>query len=123
MSELDRYLATMTVDNVWPAANSPADAAKVITDLVDPDADVLVWFSSGYHPMDDMLAAWVTLNLITEAQARATSAARAAETAAFLAAYRANPPEMTDEALFEARAAFGPGTKIVNVITGQQTQL
>ena len=122
MSSLSGYLSRMTEDNLFPAGSKDR-VTEGIADLEDPTATVLRWTSNGQCPMDDMLAAWVTLGLITMDQAEATSQARAAETARFLAAYRANPPQPSAEELFEMRAAFGPGTKIVNVITGQETQL
>ena len=46
-------------------------------------------------------------------------AAYEAETKKFLAEYRANPPELTAEDMYEMRAAFGPGVKVVDVITGK----
>jgi len=46
-------------------------------------------------------------------------AAYEAETAAFLAAYRRNPPKRTAEDRAEMRAAFGPGEVIRDVITGE----
>lgn len=39
-------------------------------------------------------------------------------TKAFFAEYRKNYKGPSDEERFEARAAFGPGVEIVNVITG-----
>ena len=48
---------------------------------------------------------------------------REVEVSSFLAAYRKNPPKHTAEDLYEMRAAFGVGTVVVNVITGQRTQL
>jgi hypothetical protein len=41
------------------------------------------------------------------------------ETRAFLDAYRRNPPPITDEDRFEARAALGRGVDVVNIVTGQ----
>lgn len=49
--------------------------------------------------------------------------ARDAEIQAFVAAYRANPPQPSAEQLAEMRAAFGPGAVVVDVISGQRTQL
>jgi hypothetical protein len=51
----------------------------------------------------------------------AQAAAREAEVAAFLAAYRRNPPRVTAEQLAEMRAAFGTGARVVDVITGEET--
>ena len=120
MDQLSKYLGRMTENDVWPAGHDPAEVAAGIGDVTDPAALVLTWKSNGRSPMDDMLAAWVVLGIITREQARATSEARQTETAAFLADYRANPPQPDAEQLAEMRAAFGPGAEVVNVITGQR---
>lgn len=48
----------------------------------------------------------------------ATKAAREAELAAFTAEYKKNYTGPSEEELAEMRAEFGPGHKIVNIITG-----
>jgi hypothetical protein len=55
----------------------------------------------------------------------ATDKARAKETAAAVAAYRVAMAghKPSDEEMYEMRAAFGRGTRVVNIITGRQTQL
>jgi len=52
-------------------------------------------------------------------------AARDKDTDKFLACYRESMKdyEHSAEELYEMRAAFGPGAKVVNVITGKVTQL
>lgn len=49
----------------------------------------------------------------------------ARQTDAFLADYRKRMENYvhSDEEMFEMRAAFGPGAKVVNAITGKVTQL
>lgn len=123
MTTLDGYLARMTPTNVWPASHSPEEARDAITKVVDPESLVLRWSSNNSCPMPDMLAAWLTLGLITREQADATVAARDVDTQAFLAEYRKNPPVPDAEQLFEMRAAFGEGTEVVDVITGKTTVL
>jgi hypothetical protein len=51
------------------------------------------------------------------------AAAAKAATSAFLKAYRKADPKMTAEERGEARAAFGAGTTVVNVITGRRTRV
>jgi hypothetical protein len=46
-------------------------------------------------------------------------AARKRDLDAFTRAYRANPPRLTAEMRAEARAEFGPGVKMVDVISGR----
>ena len=51
----------------------------------------------------------------------AQEAARDAQVEAFVEEYRRNrADEPDDERRFEARAAFGPGVELVNVITGRR---
>lgn len=124
MREVERYRHRMDrAGNLQPAASSPIEAARQLDYVVDADAPVLVWKSNGQHPHDDMLAAWLILQAITEDQARATTEARAQAMDAFTAAYRANPPQPSAEQMAEMRAAFGPGERVVNVVTGQSYQL
>ena len=52
--------------------------------------------------------------------ANSCTAARERDLDAFLAAYRRNPPPVTDEMRFEARAAHGPGVELVDVISGRR---
>ena len=71
--------------------------------------------------MDDLLEKLV---LVTDrADIAATRAAREAEVQADLASYRANRKAPSAEELAEMRAAFGEGTTVVDVITGEEIQL
>jgi hypothetical protein len=74
------------------------------------------WESNGRVVPDDVLAA---ARISPTIRARCKRA-RDAETAAFLAECRRNPRPPTDEERFEARAAFGPGVELMDVITGQR---
>ncbi len=71
--------------------------------------------------MEDLLekVALVTDRVDTEA----TKAARAAEVERELAEYRASYKGPSAEERAEMRAAFGHGTKVVNVITGDEIEL
>lgn len=95
--------------------------------IADVRKDGLVWHwkSNGSSPMSDFMALALALGKATEAEVEATEVARAAQTDAFLAEYRRvnTGRPLTGEALLEARAAFGPGTTIVDVITGTETKL
>lgn len=83
------------------------------------DAEGVVrWKSNHQVPPTDILGVWQHLgkpfNLersldVQEAQNRA-----------FSEAYRRNYKGPSEEARCEARAAFGPGVKLVNVITGHE---
>ena len=53
----------------------------------------------------------------------ATRAAREAQDAAFLESYRKNHRGFGARELDEARAAFGAGTTIVNILTGEKVTL
>lgn len=122
MSSLDRYLAMMTPQSLWPAARDAASARTKLQDVEDMGADVLVWKSNGHNPMDDMLAAWVTVGCITMEQALATSAAHEMATEKFLRMYASQQPaEASAEERAEMRAAFGPGAEVVDMVSGRKT--
>jgi hypothetical protein len=120
---IESYLSRMSRDDVWPAAHSPKEAKDALYDVADFEAGVLRWSSNGRCPHDDMLAAWLVLEVITMAQAEATSAARRAEDARFIEEYRSADPVPDGEQIAEMRAAFGQGATVVNVITGRKTNL
>lgn len=123
MSQVNQYRSQMTPDSLWPAARNAEEAERALSKVTHPTANVLTWESNDRQPMDDMLAAWLVLGYITEAQAAATTEARDQATAEFLSAYRANPPQPSAEDLAEMRATFGPGARVVNVVTDKKYQL
>lgn len=108
-------------------ASSAEDAITSVTDgsLVIGEDGVGRWTSNGRAIPADAAAkiAAFAPRAAAGMDLLATERAERAETAAFLAAYRANPPQPTAEQLFEMRAAFGEGTDVVNVITGQRYQV
>ena len=53
----------------------------------------------------------------------ATRAARDEEVSKFAAEYKKNQSAPSQEEIFEMRAAFGEGAKVVDVISGQVIQL
>ncbi len=86
------------------------------------DADGAVrWNSNGRYLMDDFCE---KLEYAGYAFSReATAAKRDAQNAESLAEYRRNDKGFSREELAEARAAFGEGTTVVNVLTGKKTKL
>ena len=71
--------------------------------------------------MSDMME---KLSYITDAaDEEATRAAREEETAAFLEGYRKANRKRSTEELSEMRAAFGTGTTVVDIITGERIPL
>lgn len=105
-----------------------SEAESAVRHAGDLDIDVAGvgrWTTSGQVIPDESAAMLIALGLAQGLDPEATAAARTAETAAFLAAYRermANHVPGAEE-LAEMRAAFGPGATVVNAITGQETQL
>lgn len=71
--------------------------------------------------MSDMLEklAMVTNKVSMEA----TTRAREQEVAESLAEYRKNARSVTEEERMEMRAVFGEGITVVNVLTGEETEL
>lgn len=77
-------------------------------------AGVMRWKSNGRVPpheyvMDAFMKGCPVRVLKCDAE-------RDTETRAFLAAYRANPPQLSAGMVAEMRAAFGPDAKVVNII-------
>ena len=71
--------------------------------------------------MDDLLEQLVMVT--RKANVEATRAARRAETEASLKDYRANKHAPSAEEIAEMRAAFGEGTTVTDVLTGESYQL
>lgn len=100
------------------------EATRLAATLRDPahatiDAGLIRWVSNGRVPPADVVALAAHIGL--EIDTAACTAARDSETADFLAEYRkarAGGPSAEERA--EARAAFGPGTDLVDVITGHK---
>ncbi len=95
-------------------AKADADAA------VEPDG-AIKWNSNGRYLMDDFCE---KLEYAGYAFSReATAEKREAQNAESLVEYRRSNKGLSGEALAEARAAFGEGKMVVNVLTGRRTRL
>ena len=80
---------------------------------------IIRWNSNGHIPPAEYvrLAAEIGLPVDVDACTRQ----RNEETAAFFAEYRrSQPAQPSREERFEARAAFGPGVNVVDVISGRR---
>ena len=84
---------------------------------------VVRWNSNGQVPPADVLAVWAEQGFTFDRAA--STAAREADTAKFVAEYRRREARrvVSAEERAEMRAAFGPGTVVVNVITGRRTRV
>ena len=82
--------------------------------------DGVVRWTSNNHVMPsdcrEILAHTAYRDLFSEI---ASAEAEVKETRAFIEAYQKNYKGPSEEARIEARAAFGAGTKLVNVLTGE----
>jgi hypothetical protein len=120
-------LAARGFDSAWgrPVLQLEVDKASRLIDRFFTNATVTDgvprWNSSDQIPPRDIIALWDSQDLPFDYEA--TLAAYEADLAASLAAYRANPPQLSEETLAEMRAEFGPGEVVVDVITGVRTQL
>lgn len=86
------------------------------------DADGAIrWESNGRYLMDDFCEKleYAGYDFSREATARK----REAQVEESLAQYRRNDRGLSGEELAEARAAFGGGTTVVDVLTGKKTRL
>lgn len=84
---------------------------------------VVFWKSNDRSPFEDMLTDFMEAGFITEENVTATVAAKKQQDREAIAAYIKAQANRSDEQIAEeramARAAFGPGEKIVNVLTGE----
>lgn len=105
--------------------NAEEDVRKAVA-KADSDAAVeadgaIKWNSNGRYLMDDFCE---KLEYAGYAFSReATAKKREVQDEESLAEYRRNDKGFTGEALAEARAAFGEGVTVVNVLTGKKTLL
>ena len=86
------------------------------------DADGAIrWESNGRYLMDDFCEKLEYAGYAFDREA--TAKKRDAQNAESLAQYRRNDRGLSGEALAEARAAFGEGATVVNILTGERTKL
>lgn len=85
--------------------------------MMDPDG-AIYWIRSGNYIPDDYCEKLEFASYKFDRQA--TKRARDAQSEKFLENYRKNHRGFTAEEIAEARAAFGPGTVVVNVATGEE---
>lgn len=103
-------------------AQSAADSLRSRATI---DAEgVIRWDSNQQVPPEDCLDLAQHIGLpINRAACDATAKAdRQAFFAAYRQARRNRTPEQIAEEAFEARAAHGPGVKLVNIITGEEIE-
>jgi hypothetical protein len=88
------------------------------------EADVARWASNGRVPPAEAIEDY-RIDRLPGFSGPCTDSARETETRAFLAAYRESERNRvySAEELFEMRAAFGPGARVVNVVTGREIRL
>lgn len=88
---------------------------------------VVYWKSNDRSPFEDMLTDFAEAGFISFVDIRRTLRAKEEQDRIAIEEYikaRANrTEEQKAEELFEMRAAFGKGEKVVNVITGEVTYL
>ncbi len=104
-----------------PFAKEYVDKILQKDEAYQDDEGVWRWKSSNNVPFEDMLECW---GLDDETMQKCI-AAREKDCAEFAEDYRKRMENHvpSDEELYEMRAAFGEGAKVVNVITGKSIQL
>ncbi len=105
--------------------NAEEEVKKAVA-KADADATVeadgaIRWNSNGRYLMDDFCEKLEYAGYPFDREA--TARKRDAQNEEFLAEYRRNDKGLSGEELAEARAAFGEGTVVVNVLTGKKTRL
>jgi hypothetical protein len=81
---------------------------------------VVRWNSNDRIPFNDMLQDFATMGWISSEVVQNSNDTRKLEAAESLASYARNYKGPSDEERFEARAAFGAGAEVVNIITGHK---
>jgi len=109
----------MTYD--WRAEEIKKAKKSIEEDSYTDSEGVIRWKSNDRVPFDDLLE---NAGVDTDTRQRCR-VARDADTEKTLSEYREAMKNHvpSDEEMYEMRAAFGPGAKVVNVITGKVTQL
>ena len=82
---------------------------------------VVRWKSNGEVPPQDVLEIWADAGFSFDFDE--SNKVREKEFAQFVKRYRKVNKGPSAEDKSEMRASFGPGTKVVNIITGRTTQL
>lgn len=79
---------------------------------------VIRWNDSNNIPFQDMLEAFVRLGYIGQLELQNSLDQRQIEDRILLEAYRKNYKGPSEEEMLEMSAAFGPGERVVNALTG-----
>ena len=120
---MSRFMRELNGDlGAFWKAEAEKELARIKADLeagrITIDENGVARNCIGRALMGDMLE---KLALVTDkANTSATEAARAAESAEFLEEYRRNRKPHSAEEIAEMRAAFGNGTTVIDVITGEK---
>lgn len=123
---MTRFMKELNGDlGAYWKAEAEKELARIKADLeagqITIDENGVARNCIGRALMDDMFE---KLALVTDkADRSATEAARAAENAEFLEEYRRNRKPHSAEEIAEMRSAFGNGTKVVDIITGETITL
>lgn len=123
---MTRFMKELNGDlGAYWKAEAEKELARIKADLeagqITIDENGVARNCIGRALMDDMLE---KLALVTDkADRSATEAARAAENAEFLEEYRRNRKPHSAEEIAEMHSAFGAGTKVVDIITGETITL
>ena len=92
----------------------------VIDNTNSETGPVVRWKSNKQIPFDDMLKKFLADSLITVQELVNSNEQREAEVLITLQQHRQQYTGPSDEARMEARATFGPGVELVNVLTGHK---
>ncbi len=85
---------------------------------------IFVWQANGQVPPTDVVTHWQKAELITPEEARAANELREQQLVEAIEQYKHamqnRTPEEASEQAAEARAAFGPGQEVVDILTGER---
>jgi len=106
----------------WQVREDEQNLSKFETDAQVDTNGIVRWKSNGRIPFSDMLVLWhqsgKKFNLELSILVRKAEDAQIINR--FRAKQAARTPEQIREERAQARAAFGPGTTVVNALTGER---
>lgn len=112
------YIEGLKYEANHPFRKAANRASVAFLDAKVDETGVARWTSNNAVPPTDLVEFWAYMNYGVDVEA--CRVARDTDLDNVLANYRKNYRGPSDEARAEARAAFGPGVELVNVVTGHK---
>lgn len=117
----NEYIKGMTSERKWERERAESTAKNLKEDATITDG-VIRWNTNNSVPPADIVEFAAYLGMPVDVEK--SKVARDKDTDEFFKRYRERQANLTEEEkaerAFEMRAAFGPGEKVINIITGEE---